>query len=63
MEELGIIKALREAIDLLKKENTRQRKLIGRQRKQVSDLRRLKNIQIQNDESFRDMCARDILDL
>jgi hypothetical protein len=63
MEELGIIKALREAIDLLKKENTRQRKLIGRQRKQVSDLRRLKNIQIQNDESFRDMCAGDILDM
>jgi hypothetical protein len=60
MEELGIVKALRESIELLRKENSRQRKLIGRLRKTVSDLRRLKNIQIQNDEAFRDMCQEDL---
>jgi hypothetical protein len=60
MEELSIVKALRESIELLRKENSRQRKLIGRLRKTVSDLRRLKNIQIENDEAFRDMCAEDL---
>jgi hypothetical protein len=63
MEELGIVKALRESIELLRKENSRQRKLIGRLRKTCSDLRRLKNIQIQNDEAFRDMCAEDLADI
>jgi hypothetical protein len=60
MEELGIVKALRESIELLRTENSRQRKLIGRLRKSVSNLRRLKNIQIQNDEAFRDMCQDDL---
>jgi hypothetical protein len=60
MEELTIVKALRESIELLRTENSRQRKLIGRMRKTVSDLRRLKNIQIQNDEAFRDMCQEDL---
>jgi hypothetical protein len=59
-EELGIVKALRESIELLRTENSRQRKLIGRLRKSISDLRRLKNIQIQNDEAFRDMCQEDL---
>lgn len=59
-EELGIVKALRESIELLRTENSRQRKLIGRLRNSVSDLRRLKNIQIQNDEAFRDMCQDDL---
>ena len=56
-EEIGIVRALRESIELLRTENSRQRKLIGRLRKTVSDLRRLKNIQLQNDEAFREMCA------
>jgi hypothetical protein len=60
MEELGIVKALRESIELLRTENSRQRKLIGRLRKTVSDLRRLKNIQIENDEAFKDMCQEDL---
>jgi hypothetical protein len=58
--DIQIVKALRESLELLRTENTRQRKLIGRLRKTVSDLRRLKNIQIQNDEAFRDMCQSDI---
>ncbi len=60
MSEIQIVVALRESIELLRKENSRQRKLIGRLRKTVSDLRRLKNIQIQNDEAFRDMCQSDL---
>ena len=60
MEELTIVKALRESIELLRTENSRQRKLIGRLRKTVSDLRRLKNIQIQNDEEFKSMCQEDL---
>jgi hypothetical protein len=60
MEEISIVKALRESIELLRKENSRQRKLIGRLRKTVSDLRRLKNIQIENDEAFKDMCQEDL---
>jgi hypothetical protein len=60
MEELTIVKALRESIELLRTEHTRQRKLIGRLRKTVSDLRRLKNIQHKNDQSFRDMCQEDL---
>ena len=59
--QLGIVIALRDSIELLRTENSRQRKLIGRLRKTVSDLRRLKNIQIQNDEAFREMCADVIL--
>jgi hypothetical protein len=59
-EELGIVKALRESIELLRTENSRQRKLIGRLRKTVSDLRRLKNIQMENDEAFKDMCQSDL---
>ena len=59
-EELGIVKALRESIELLRTENSRQRKLIGRLRKTVSDLRRLKNIQIENDQAFIDMCQEDL---
>ncbi len=58
--EIQIVVALRESIELLRKENSRQRKLIGRLRKTCSDLRRLKNIQIQNDEAFRDMCQSDL---
>jgi hypothetical protein len=54
--EIEIVHALRDSIELLRKENSRQRKLIGRLRKTVSDLRRLKNIQIQNDEAFKEMC-------
>jgi len=60
MEEISIVKALRESIELLRKENSRQRKLIGRLRKTVSDLRRLKNIQSENDEAFKDMCQSDL---
>jgi hypothetical protein len=60
-EEIGIVRALRESIELLRTENARQRALIGRQRRQISDLRRLKNIQLQNDEAFRDMCADENL--
>lgn len=56
MSEIAIVIALKESIELLRKENSRQRKLIGRLRKTCSDLRRLKSIQIQNDELFRDMC-------
>ena len=59
-EELGIVKALRESIELLRTENSRQRKLIGRLRKTCSDLRRLKNIQIENDEAFIDMCQNNL---
>jgi hypothetical protein len=59
-EELGIVKALRESIELLRGENTRQRKLIGRLRRMNSDLRRLKNIQHENDEAFKDMCQEDL---
>jgi hypothetical protein len=55
--EIQIVSALRESIELLRVENSRQRKLIGRLRKTVSDLRRLKNIQIHNDEVFRDICS------
>jgi hypothetical protein len=60
MEELTIVKALRESIELLRTEHTRQRKLIGRLRKTCSNLRRLKNIQIQNDEEFKSMCQEDL---
>jgi hypothetical protein len=63
MEEIGIVKALRESIELLRTENSRQRRLIGRLRKTCSDLRRLKNIQIENDEAFREMCTGDVLDI
>ena len=59
--EIGIVRALRESIELLRTENTRQRRLIGRLRKTVSDLRRLKNIQVQNDEEFRALCADAIV--
>jgi len=59
-EELGIVRALRESIELLRTENSRQRKLIGRMRKTVSDLRRLKNIQIENDQAFIDMCQEEL---
>lgn len=59
--EIGIVQALRESIELLRTENMRQRRLIGRLRKTVSDLRRLKNIQIQNDEEFRALCADAIV--
>ena len=52
-----LVDAYREMTNVLRTENSRQRKLIGRLRKTVSDLRRLKNIQIQNDEAFREMCA------
>jgi hypothetical protein len=58
--QLGIVIALRDSIELLRTENSRQRKLIGRLRRLISDLRRLKNIQIQNDEAFREMCADNI---
>jgi hypothetical protein len=54
--EIEIVHALRDSIELLRKENSRQRKLIGRLRKTVSDLRRLKNIQLQNDAEFMAMC-------
>ncbi len=60
MEEISIVKALRETLATLRTENARQRKLIGRLRKTVSDLRRLKNIQIQNDEEFMSMCQEDL---
>lgn len=59
--EIGIVIALRDSIELLREENSRQRKLIGRLRKTVSDLRRFQNIQLQNDAEFRDMCAGDII--
>lgn len=59
--EIEIVHALRDSIELLRKELSRQRKLIGRLRRTVSDLRRLKNIQLKNDEAFRDICA-DALD-
>jgi hypothetical protein len=58
--EIEIVRALRDSIELLRKENSRQRKLIGRLRKTVSDLRRLKNIQIQNDSQFMSFCQEDI---
>lgn len=58
--EIEIVHALRDSIELLRKENSRQRKLIGRLRKTTSDLRRLKNIQIQNDEEFRSICQEDL---
>jgi hypothetical protein len=58
--EIGIVVALRDSIELLRTENSRQRKLIGRLRRLNSDLRRLKNIQIENDEAFRDMCQGDL---
>lgn len=61
MHEIMIVTALRESIELLRTENIRQRILIGRLRRQISDLRRLKNIQIQNDESFRAFCVADIV--
>lgn len=61
--EIGIVHALRDSIELLRAENTRQRKLIGRLRKTVSDLRRLKNIQIQNDEAFITLCQSDMGDM
>ena len=54
--EIEIVRALRDSIELLRKENSRQRKLIGRLRKTISDLRRLKNIQLQNDAEFMAMC-------
>ncbi len=60
MEEISIVRALRETLSTLRAENSRQRKLIGRLRKTVSDLRRLKNIQIQNDEEFISMCQEDL---
>ena len=56
-----LVDAYREMTNVLRTENSRQRKLIGRLRKTVSDLRRLKNIQIQNDEAFREMCADENL--
>ena len=58
--EIEIVHALRDSIELLRKENSRQRKWIGRLRKTTSDLRRLKNIQIQNDEEFRSICQEDL---
>ncbi len=58
--EIGIVVALRDSIELLRTENSRQRKLIGRLRRLNSDLRRLKNIQHQNDEAFRDMCQEEL---
>lgn len=54
--EIEIVIALRDSIELLRTENSRQRKLIGRLRKINSDLRSLKNIQIQNDAEFMAMC-------
>jgi hypothetical protein len=58
--ETIVVKALRESIELLREENGRQRKLIGRLRKQISDLRRLKNIQAANDEEFKSICRGDL---
>jgi hypothetical protein len=58
--QIGIVIALRESIELLRTENQRQRKLIGRMRRTISDLRRLKNIQIQNDEAFIALCQSDM---
>ena len=57
--EILIVMGLRESIELLRKENARQRKLIGRLRKTISGLRELKSIQIQNDEEFKAMCQQD----
>lgn len=59
--QLGIVIALRDSIELLRTENSRQRKLIGRLRRTISDLRILKNIQIQNDDEFRAMCTDEIV--
>jgi hypothetical protein len=59
-EEISIVKALRESIELLRGEHTRQRKLIGRLRKQLRYLRGLQRIQSQNDERFRSMCQEGI---
>ena len=58
--EIEIVKALRDSIELLRTENSRQRNLIGRLRRTISNLRRLKNIQIQNDDEFMAMCQSDI---
>jgi hypothetical protein len=58
--EIEIVIALRDSIELLRTENSRQRKLIGRLRKINSDLRSLKNIQIQNDAEFAAMCQEDL---
>lgn len=58
-----VIEALKESNELILADNVRQRRLIGRLRKTVSDLRRLKNIQIQNDQAFMALCQEDISDV
>jgi len=59
----GLIAALEESIELLREENDRYRRSNVLLRKINSDLRRLKNIQAQNDEEFRSMCQSDFVDV
>ena len=52
----AIVQALQEHILTLESSIRVHRVTIGRLRKMNSELRRLKNIQIQNDQEFESMC-------
>ena len=55
----AIVLALEENIDLLQETLTRYRRAITYLRQENGKLRRLKNIQIKNDQEFRSMCQDD----
>ena len=54
------IAALLEANELLGEDNARHRRSNALLRRINSDLRRLKNIQAENDEAFKSMCQDSI---
>ena len=58
----AIVQALQEHILTLESSIQVHRVTIGRLRKMNSELRRLKNIQIQNDQEFQSMCYSDYLE-
>ena len=53
----AVVRALQEHILTLESSIQVHRVTIGRLRKMNSELRRLKNIQIQNDEVFKALCG------
>ena len=56
-----LIRALTESNELLQEENGRYRRSNALLRRINGDLRKLKNIQAQNDEEFRTMCQIDFV--
>jgi len=56
----AIVRALQEHILTLEQSLRLHRVTIGRLRRMNSELRRLKNIQIQNDQEFEAMCEESV---